>query len=172
MSRLAFLWAQDGTNFSPTEMVSLVDRTARLFKYTSAPQKALTCAESIGDRLIEPTTSGGAAVSSLSARELSRTAWGFATLSFPHPPLFREIARHFANEAHFRTPQDLANTSWAFAKTGHRDTSLFNEIARDAVNQITQFKPQEISNLVWSFATLQHNHPKLFAVVAARCTGD
>jgi hypothetical protein len=95
---------------------------------------------------------GEAHAGALSARELSMTAWAFASARLSAPRLFDALAA----EARARAPElaceQLTMIAWAYAVSAVRAPELFVALRAQAARLASELSPKQLARLVWSDA--------------------
>eukprot|EP00933_Yihiella_yeosuensis_P037535 TRINITY_DN3149_c0_g1_i3.p1 TRINITY_DN3149_c0_g1~~TRINITY_DN3149_c0_g1_i3.p1 ORF type:complete len:309 (-),score=47.39 TRINITY_DN3149_c0_g1_i3:522-1448(-) len=94
-------------------------------------------------------------MSEFSSRQLSNTAWAFATLAVDDESLMSALADQARTRIEDFAARDIANTAWAFATLGISDAPLFDAICQVALSTVSAMNAQELANFAWAVATLQ-----------------
>ncbi|EJK77069.1 hypothetical protein THAOC_01121, partial [Thalassiosira oceanica] len=115
--------------------------------------------EKIGNHVVGP---GG--LGSFKPRDLSNTAWAFATAGVSHPELFKKIGHHVAEQGCFDSfkPQELSNTVWACATVGYTDERLFSAFAPVIGSKLDECSEQELTNIAWAYSVANLPRQDLF----------
>eukprot|EP00965_Chrysotila_dentata_P233998 6199925-Pleurochrysis_carterae.AAC.1 len=98
-------------------------------------------------------------------REMSITAWAFASSRQAQKPLFDALAREAISKMDEFKAQDISNMAWAFATAKIAAPELFEQLASAAISKVDDFAPQGLANMAWAFATAGQKPRKLFSAI-------
>ena len=87
-------------------------------------------------------------------RNLTNTAWSFASLGFRNKHLMEQIASAVLKMSTELIPQELANLAWCCAKTGFVDADFLEAISRQSIKIIGEFVTQDPSFEIESTAEM------------------
>ena len=94
-------------------------------------------------------------------RNLSITAWSFATVNLLHPTLFDLISDKVITCKFEFHPQSTVNLLWAFASIGRVDHHLFSYLETHVNSLLRNFTCQDLATMAWSYAIANVASPDL-----------
>jgi hypothetical protein len=100
-------------------------------------------------------------IAAFELRNLSITAWSFATVNILHPTLFDLISDTVITCKFEFHSQSTANLLWAFASIGRVDHHLFSYLVTHVKSLLRDFTCQDLATVAWSYAIANVSSPDL-----------
>ena len=106
----------------------------------------------------------------MTARQLQRCLWTFASLYNQAAPLVFTLGRQYleSNLCNGKQASSLGNVAWCLAKTHMLNTELSDALVKHTYNRLQDLNDRCLSGVAWALATVRHQDDTLLiAVVGA-----